>query len=1394
MGRKDLVKGNKRGTLYYVIMKSLLIILFCSICHITATAQEYFRQPAIQLLTQKEGLSNNTLTEIYQDKDGFLWLGTDIGLSRYDGIHFHNYNLIDAEPHSLACIYETSGQLLWSYASNRKEMVCFNKLNGRFMPLDLSPVEALQEVRDICVVQDNLYALTSKGVSIVRIEADGESIKLAGQLLPAIKGKGIKLYGAGDILCLLTQDKQIILYNTIKNKADYLNCASLGLEENDAINGIHISNNGLWIYSREGGIIYYDIPTKASRNFNGKDGQNHLGNTPLRDMVQINDTSFILATASSLFTIKFNHKDYLQATFQINNLLEREFYYEALFKNRIAQIHLDRINKVLWVGTSGRGLLKMNIKGKSVNRIRLNSEIKTIKKVIEDANGDIWLASENDGIYKSTRKEVTSDMSFAPWEKGNRSSNYCLYKDKNGNLWFGDENGNILKTNPMTHTTTTFQPHREDTMPDRSAVKDIHLDFRNNLWIATEKGIIIYDYQADKCKSYMPYSKETGKVTAICEDGDGTMWLGTEKGLCCVKWEKGKIKLITGYEAKAGLTPSKVLALYLNNYNQLFVSYADKVIQIDGKEKIISSTMVLQKDLSNGHISCMADDKNGNTWLGTNSGIITVNNKNNSTYTYSFPESYYDVCRLNDGRLLWANSTGLLYFDPRILKESSNKRQYYISDIDVNYKKVEIGEKVNGQVILDKPIHLIERLSLNHNNNNLIIYLTDLTYGTSVNRVEYRLLPINKEWREGLDDQIKLSNIEAGEYVLEIKPAYPTEGNEQITRLPISVRQYWAISGWAIAGYTLIIIIICVLTWLYINHKILKRQLYKAKEVSLKEKLEEETEIRKEAEKSHQLRDQIRFMLAQELRTPLSLVTAPLKEMIDNSAFPETFLQKAKVAYRNSISMQDVCNQLLSIHQQENYGSKLNVAPYPAGSIADEVVRSSYELLNVSPINLHYDKDNKINTEIWIDRKKIEFVLRNILSNAYRHISYSGSIHFEVNISTINGKEFCLYSIQDDGKAAIEEESSVIYLGADHDSIPSNPLHPELGVEIMKETALSHQGDIKIEKNKNKGTRVTLYIPLGKQHWEGKENVCFIEPEKLLTENADAGIITVQDKKRQEIEDSILAKPIDSPESKCKLLVIEDHADIRLYLRVLFASTYNIIMAENGEEGVKMARKEIPDLIITDVMMPIMNGFECCRILKEDLKTCHIPIILLTALTDDENVVKGIELGADDYILKPFNPEILRTKVKRLIKSRLELKQIYTKLLMPSITGNEPASNDKETVTIEDPFITQILNIVNENLQNPDFNVKKLAEMLNMSQPTLYRRVKQLTNFTIIELVRGVRLKRSAELLKTRQYNVQEVAEMVGYNDIPTFRKHFVDFYGTTPSTFNSKEEAEDKK
>jgi DNA-binding response OmpR family regulator len=343
---------------------------------------------------------------------------------------------------------------------------------------------------------------------------------------------------------------------------------------------------------------------------------------------------------------------------------------------------------------------------------------------------------------------------------------------------------------------------------------------------------------------------------------------------------------------------------------------------------------------------------------------------------------------------------------------------------------------------------------------------------------------------------------------------------------------------------------------------------------------------------------------------------------------------------------------------------------------------------------------------------------------------------------------------------------------------------------------VGHGGDIIIRHEQGEGTEACFYLPLGSAHFAGRTNVEFVEPEiEEPDEDLETQQIEEEERRAVQDDDTLLSLRPEAPATRYTVLIIEDNADIRLYLQVLLSSKYNTLLAENGQEGIRLARKELPDLILTDIMMPVMDGLECCRILKEDLKTCHIPVIMLTALTSDEDVMKGLDSGADDYILKPFNPEILRSKIKNLIQSRVDLKRVYTRMLMTATPAATPAAEAaepdtpsiaaKEVAPAEDPFITVVLEQVKSNLQNPEFNVKRLAETMNMSQPTLYRKVKQLTNYTIIELIRGVRLKESAELLRTKKYSVQEVAEMVGYNDVPTFRKHFIDLYGTTPSTFN---------
>lgn len=564
-------------------------------------------------------------------------------------------------------------------------------------------------------------------------------------------------------------------------------------------------------------------------------------------------------------------------------------------------------------------------------------------------------------------------------------------------------------------------------------------------------------------------------------------------------------------------------------------------------------------------------------------------------------------------------------------------------------------------------------------------------------------------------------------------------------------------------------LIISIVVCIYF-HRRYKKLLLSHKEDN--QKILDETKI-----KHAELRGQLQADLLQGLRTPISMLIAPLKEVISIPELIPSAKLKLKLAYRNAQTLQDYFMRLQEAYQLEA-DQKYQIASYTATRIGNGAIRSSYELLNASNIELHYDKDKRVATEIWVDKRRIHFVLQSILSNVLHIMEYNGDLWFDIFLKSNAGKEYCVFSIK--GKSKTQSDYEVVDNNSPRDNF--------LGWDIIQEINRIHGSDMKIEQLTQDESYIELWIPMGKEHWITAENVDFINTDELaedefmpeLKESTTEAPIVVETAEVPEDLETI-------PDSKLKLLIIEDNTDIRFYMKIIFSNLYQVFLAENGQEGVEIARRELPNLILTDVMMPVMDGFECLRVLKEDFRTCHIPVIILTALTSDEDIVKGTDLGADDYILKPFNPEVLRAKVKRLMRSRVELKQIYTKLLTsatPSSAHQDEEVIDATTTKVEDPLIEKIVELVKANLQNPEFNVKSLADMLFMSQPTLYRKVKQITGFTIIELVRGVRLKEAAELLKTKQYGIQEVSEMVGYNDVPTFRKHFVSLYGTTPSTF----------
>lgn len=1361
---------------------AVLIILLFSCLKVVGSPSE-FHLTGLQVLMQENGLPNNTLLEIHQDKRGFLWLGTDVGISRYDGIHFHNYSLRGNEPQAVKRICEMEADhLFWLKLGNNHTMACFDKVTGCFIPLECADSTLLKDIHDLCVADSSLYAITSKGVVRLDYHRNKESIVISPSLLVEHHFALQKLQNDSSCLYAVDEENNVLIYNRKtqdKKIIDYKR-----LKTNKPIENIYTINNFLWISTHWNGTYCYNTETDELRRLESVDGL--LGKVAINSLEAKNDTTFIAATPHSLLHIAFSGADYMQSAINVKEMSFDSSLFNSFIKNRITKLYVDKKNSVIWLGTFGKGLVKSSMQDKDIHRIFLRDEIKEVNGLAQDAQGYIWLTTNRNGVWKSTSSQISPQLKFEMWEPSRNNGHYCIHKDANGGLWIGDEDGMVQWLNPLTNQIVKYQP-KYDGITSVGSIQKIYLCLHNRLWLVTSKGLFIYEYLEDKCVASMAYNETLHKITALAEDGDGIMWLGTNDGVRSAEVANGVIKLQNGREEKAGISKSEVLEVYVNRHNQLYISYADKIVQTDGLREGNYDIKFLQKDMISGHTTCFIDDKSGNTWMGNNIGIMTIQNKTKASYTYAFAERFYDVCQLNNGQLMWSNSLGLMYFSPHALKARSKANQLYISDIDINYNKVEINEEINGQVILEKPVYQMDELVLSHSNNSIVFYLTDLNYNQMPNKVEYRLLPDYPKWTSSYKAEIEFSNLQAGDYTLEVRPISINEEEVPTTTMKIRIKRHWAATPWAFLCYCILLITFSRLAWSYLKAKAERKQFYQRKEALLKSSLTEEIKNRKEEKNIYKLRNQIRYGVVSEIRTPLSLVIAPLKEILTDSNLTPNLSPKAKVAYRNAISMQNICNMMLDIYERENEESNLNVGSYLLSDILNCAIASSNELLNVAPIKLHYDKHGKVKNEVWIDRKKIEYIFRNLLSNAYRHISFAGNIYINIYTEKYEDKEYCCCQIKDDGKNIISESGSyLLNKELDIDGL-SNQMKSELGLTLMKDKIVAHHGFIKMVRDTESGTSAVVYIPMGKEHFENDSNVTFVEPEEVKP----IEIITAEEKDNKNPEENELTFAATSPTGKYKILIIEDHKDIRLYFKILFSANYHLLMAENGEEGIRLARKEVPDIIISDIMMPGLDGFECTRILKEDIKTCHIPIILLTALMGETNMVKGIELGADDYILKPFNPEVLMSKVKRLIKNRIDLKQTYMKLMMENNTAN---ITEEEKEKKEDPFIRQLFDYVENNLQNPDFNVKRLAEMLNMSQPTLYRRVKMLTNYTIIELIRGVRMKRAAELLKTKKYSIQEVSEMVGYNDAPTFRKHFVDFYGSTPSTFANKAEASEKK
>lgn len=519
----------------------------------------------------------------------------------------------------------------------------------------------------------------------------------------------------------------------------------------------------------------------------------------------------------------------------------------------------------------------------------------------------------------------------------------------------------------------------------------------------------------------------------------------------------------------------------------------------------------------------------------------------------------------------------------------------------------------------------------------------------------------------------------------------------------------------------------------------------------LREATEKEETAKIQVQQAETIQDSFFVETIHEMRTPLSLVLGSLSLAVQNKGNREEMSTQLLSAYRNTLAMQDLADQLIGTRHSNDVANYLRIARYDLIEITKQICDLFVDWIAMNNVDFRVTTQTDV-LWLWIDRRKMEYALRTLLTNALKNTFMFGNVLLDIAVEDHNGTSYCSLSVQDEG---LDENE-----GARRGLKQVEDMIDDLGGMFRKDTTPN-------------GSTYTLYIPVGKKHLMEKR-VEFVEPE--------GDLVKLNDKQKEEIAELIQIVPQKKATGK-KLLMIDDSDQTRWLLRHVFSKEYQVLEANNGAEGVKLAKSEMPDLILCDVIMPVMDGYEACREIKSDPKTTQIPIVMLTAKVESEDVIKGIEAGADDYITKPFDVEILRSKVSSMLRRRDQLKHFYTRSLIMTENG-QSSENQESGAAPSNPFMDAVIRNIEKHLDDSTFEAKVLADSLNMSLPTLYRKIKQYSDCSILELTRTIRLKKAAELILTQQHSIQEVSELVGFNDTATFRKRFTEQFGVTPSQY----------
>lgn len=1339
-----------KGHLKLNIISRKTIFLLLLLCSLSAAAQQY----QLSRLDISQGLSANQVNCILKDSQGFLWFGTMSGLNRYDGYTFTVFRSNPQDPTSLTDnfitrIMEAPDGLLW--ITNRNGQNIYDPAKGHFH-------------RDIHPFLKR-YGLSGDSVNHIFKDNAGDYwfiTPAAGLYCYQPYTKKTQHIAPQDTIACMAQDRAGFYW---------LLHANGGLEKMDSRHQVlfrtHLPryspqdyemmadrDGDLWIFSNSD-VQGIDCYSQQNHTFTHYDQHHLLNNNIVRGVVQDNQGLIWIGTDHGGMNIIDKRRHSVQ--YLLNNSEDPR----SLSQNSINALYRDNAG-MIWIGTYKKGICYYH---ENIVKFPLYQHLPydanslpydDVNRFAEDARGNLWIGTNGGGLLYYDRSHNTYTRYLHDDHNPNSPSGnviVSLWIDQDQKLWIGSYYGGLDSYDGHHFVHYRHNPANAHSLSDNS-VWEIFEDSRQRLWVGTLGGGL---NQLDQQSGQFTYYKEVRSpyVSALLEDRAGNIWIGTADGVDVMDSTGHFVHYNNDIHHSGSLSNRNVICLFQDSRGWIWVGTREGLNLFNPQTK---QFRVFRREdgLSDNTVLNILEDNDHTLWMSTAAGLSNLDCSNFSFKNYDESDGLQGhefnenaALKTRKGELIFGGGNGFNLFYPHAIAANTQAPPVLFTDLQIFNKTIIPGEVLNGRVLLSQSITQTRRLTLKYRENVFSISFAALNYfHPEKNHYAYMLEGFNNGWLSTGAQQrtATYTNLDPGDYIFKVKAA----NNDGIWSQPVALHIRILPPFWR-TPLAFFIYALLILGALLLGRRItLERERLRAR-IAME---------RQEARRMHELDAlKIRFFtnISHEFRTPLSLIITPLEKLIHNN-LEGGVQQQLVLVQRNARRLLNLVNQLLDFRKMEVQEIRLYPTEGDIIAFIHELTTSFSDLSEKKQIHLDFHSNVQSLTMLF-DPDKIEKILFNLLSNAFKFTPEQGNISVDLQLK--EEKQLAI-TVKDTGIGIpVEQQERIFERFFQHDT-PGSLVNQGsgIGLSITKEFVKLHGGSISVESAPDMGSCFTVLLPV--QTLSAQTAVR--SPLQTTIRNAEPAAINAPAYTGK--------KPV--------ILLVEDNEDFRFYLKDNLGMYYHIIDAPNGLAGWHILQSTLPALVVSDVNMPEMDGLEFCRRIRQQSRTAHLPVILLTARATEEDQLEALDNGATDYITKPFNYEMLLSRIRNIISQQASLRDTFKQYI-------EAHPEEIQISPQDEQFIQQALRIVEKNIANPDFSVEELSRELFMSRVSAYKKILSLTGKTPILFIRSIRLQRAAQLLEKSRLTVAEVAYEVGFNNPKYFARYFKLEYGVLPSAYKGK-------